>query len=524
MLFRHETFAFRLADIFFRNWLTFVLCVVGVTGVVSTALLMRAQSYVATTSIHVTRDDNVSQAMGFTQQSWISPAQQHVNAFNDFMQGVAPGGFVSKVLERAKIGKPINIDPEAKDPRFTRFRKGVFATAASNDVFQIGLTWDNPVECERLVEALRACFLDTLAGNQQAGTVATKSFLDSQIVIYKKRLEEAENALSEYKRLNHGNLPDSTQASLEQLANLRMERDYLVITSQDNALKRETIQQRIAQIKPVNVLEQTVTTDPLVLQMRELEAKRNSLLAQDWLPTSDPVQELGRQIEQLKKLIMEQAKADPLDSKNVIETKLQDNPEYLDLTQQLTQVAIDERAQKARIDQLSAKIHEYDERVKLLPAAERKLVEKTRDSDVIRKQYNDLWERREQAQLKANVERVTAMSRYQIFNNPYAEQTLGKTKKAFMVIASTVLGMIVGCLMLLLKEWADPSLRYETDVVRLLGVPVLASLPESSVLQFPVSKPRRGLLGGNRGSAEPVAALAAPGFSGSGKKHAGNDD
>jgi len=40
-----------------------------------------------------------------------------------------------------------------------------------------------------------------------------------------------------------------------------------------------------------------------------------------------------------------------------------------------------------------------------------------------------------------------------------------------------------------LIEWSDHSLRHETDAERLLGVPVLASVPEAADLRV-TSRPR----------------------------------
>jgi uncharacterized protein involved in exopolysaccharide biosynthesis len=512
MLFRRESIPLRLLDAFFRHWRVFLLCLIGVAGVVVAAVQLRGPSYVATISIRIIRDSGVSRALGMTQRTWESPAQQNVTRFNDLMQNVLPGGFVSRVLERAKLRKPITIDPEVQDPRFIAFRKGVFAGTRSQDVFQIGMTWDNPEECERLVQALQECYIEDTGLSKQAEAIATSQFLDSQLQLFKKRLQASEQALRDFKINNSGRLPQAQEAEIEQLASLKSERDILLITAQDNTLKREAILQRLAQIKPETTLEKTIGTDPMVLQMRELQAKRNGLLAQDWLPDSDPVREVDRQIQRLKaeNAALKTPQGKPYE--HVTETKLQDNPEYVSLHQQLTQVQIDERAQTARIALLNKTIGEYEARIRLLPEAERTLIEKTRDSEVLQQRYADLWQRREQALLKANVDRVTETSAYKLQNEIHAATTLGKSKKLFIVVASVLLGIVMGLLAILMKEWMDPTLRYETDTARLLGVPVLAALPESPGLRFP-APPARGWRGRrlSSGPEKRVAALPSPG-------------
>ncbi|GAB4461153.1 MAG: hypothetical protein OHK0029_26050 [Armatimonadaceae bacterium] len=495
MLNRRDSIAFRLVDAFFRNWIIFCLCVVGVSSVVSVALLTRSQTYSATASIQVLGDTGIQSALGITQYTrWDSPAQINANRFNVMMQMVAKDGFVDKVLQEANLDNPINIDPEANDPRFKMFRKNVFTTVQGKEVFQIGLVWESPDECERLVESLRSNFIEQIGANNRIQAADTTSMLDSQIKIYKKRLQDAEQALMDYKRMNAGKLPDSQQAEIEQLANLKMERDYLVITSNDNSLKRQALQKRLEQVQPVSVLEQTLRTDPLMTQLRDLEARRNSFIAEGWQPTGTQIGTIDRQIEQVRAQLAQRKLDDPLQTRNIAETKIQDNPVYLDLMQQLTEVDIEENRQVARVELLNRQIAAYEARIQQLPAAERMLVEKTRDREVVRKTYEDLWARREQAKIKAEVDRVTAESAFKMISPIYAEPTMGKSKVALMLTGSVILGIVVGFLMILVREFMDSSLRYEADAARILGVPVLAALPESPVLQFPVTEPK-GLFG-----------------------------
>ena len=122
-----------------------------------------------------------------------------------------------------------------------------------------------------------------------------------------------------------------------------------------------------------------------------------------------------------------------------------------------------------------------------MPRDERDLTEKTRDYTIIKNQFEELLARRESAQIKASVGAVTAESEYIKLNMVYAESSATSKKKALTIGGSLLVGVVLGFLLVLLREWMDPSLRYEADTVRLLDMPVLASLPESTYLRFPVS-------------------------------------
>lgn len=512
MLYRRDSITYRLLDAFFRNWGIFLLCVVGISSIVSVALITRSQSYVASVSIRVVGDTELNKAIGMMQyRSWESPAKRNIARFSDMMQDMRPTGFVNTTLQTANLSKPIKIDGATPDPRLGDFQRGIFTAAKSKELFSIGLIWDDKQECEKLVEAIQKRFIETIGEMSQADGIATVQFMDGQLADYRKRLQSAEKALSDFQIQMKGSLPGSQPAEIQRLVTLKTQRDALVTTSQDSALTRKAIEDRLKEIKPETVLAKEVSTDPLLLSIRELQAKRTALIKDNWKPDSQMVQVVDLQIDALKKDLERQQKSDPNQARNVDKLTLQDNPERQELQQQLVKINIAERTQKAQLAKLDQQIGEFERRIQLLPAAERILAEKTRDREFIQTQYQNLWARREQARLKASVDKINETSKLSPQSIIRAEPTLGKSKKVALIGGSVLLGLVVGCLMILLREWMDASLRYASDTERLLGVPVLASLPASPVLQFPLSTSRPGRLrprsNGRPGS---LPAISAP--------------
>jgi uncharacterized protein involved in exopolysaccharide biosynthesis len=488
LFYRRNSLPYRIFDAFFRNLLPFFLVVIAVTGVVATVLVFRNASYEASSSIRVISDNEVSNVMGFSERSVGSPAEINTAHFGDLMQNLLPGGFVDTVVKTAGMEKSIQVNPQARDPRLAKLRKYVSAKTQSNDVFTIALVWDKRDECERLVKALQETYIKEAGLSRQSQAVATAEYLNSEIERYKVDLEKAEQALTQYKTTHSGQLPDAQAAEVQQFANLRMERDYLSITAQDSALKRSALEQRIASIKPTAILEQTIANDPIVQEIRGLQAKRNEQINAGFNPaTSQTVGDIDKQIKKLEQQFASRQQSDPAQARNVVETKLQDNPEYMDLSQQLTDARIAETTQKARMALLNQQLSEYQKRISALPSAERELTEKTRDYTILKEQYEDLLQRRQQAELKANVERVTASSTLIVQNPVYAEEAISRSKKMIMIVGSILLGLIIGFGVIILREWMDPSFRYEADAAQLLGVPILAGLPESSDFRFPLA-------------------------------------
>ena len=471
----------RIRDAFSRHRWLFLLTLVVVTGITGAFLLLRARTFKATAYTQVIADNQeVADALGEQYRfAFINSAQQNANQFTDLFNDDRPGGFVATALKAADLRNPISVDPRDNDARYAKLRKGLFANVESPSLFSINLTWDNASECERIINAFQKQYIESAGQSKTAKSVATQTFLDTEIKKVEKRMRAAEQALIEYKQKNSGQLPEAQTADIEHLAALRMQRDTLVIASQDAGLQESALRQRIAQITPMTVYEQTVTDGPNASILKQLMTRRAALLSQGYLPTSEEVTRIDENIARLKASTDTDPSSKSATDKNVTQARMRSNPEYQELTAQLTKASITKQTQSAQISQANQKIAEYEARIARIPAAQRELADKTRDYTILKALYENLSDKREQARLKANLDRATALSTLIKVGTVYATPTATKTKQAIMLIGSLFLGLVVGGIVVVLSEWTDPTIRYAADAERLLELPVLAAVPET---------------------------------------------
>jgi len=488
-MYRNIPILYRVMESFFRYRLLFLISAVIITVIPAAVLLTRKPMFTATALVQVVVSDNTV-ILGDTRGTgnWTTLAQQNVNKLNDQMSDDSMGGFVDKALQSAHLAHPISVDPRVKDPRLALLRKGLSLSTVSDTVFSINLVWDNSSECEEIVKALQAQYVDQIVTEKSIEATRTREFLDEQLVIYGGKLREAENKVIEFKKHYSGNADSAIQALMAQYSEVKITLDELESSSHNNDLKRERIQQRLSQISPTTVKDKTYTyghiKTPLEIQKDGLEAEKSKWLQAGYLVTSQKIKALDTQIAALQEQIDAVEKANPNKDKNVSGETVVANPEYLNLQDQLNEVNMSADTEKAQVASLRQKAADYERQISKLPVAEQQLNEVMRPFNVLKARFEDLTKRRQDVGIREDLEKKTAQNTMHSLGTVFSQPTGGKTKTAIMLAGLLIFGLILGISVTVLAEWADPTLRYASDVERKLGVPVLISLPELEPLRL----------------------------------------
>ena len=501
-MYRHTSIFYRIIDSFFRHQLLFWGAVLIVSSMTMAALYARSKTYHATALTQVQTNSVATVLQGNENYSWIPPSQKNVDHFMELAKQSQPGGFLDTALKNANLATPINVDPQGDDPRSAALQKNLNANAESTNQFSINLTWDNQEECKNITEALQKQYIAEVGLDRSSNSIASVHFLDSQIADVTQKMHQAEKALADFKASNGGQLSDAESSYNNQLSSLEAQVTDKQITLGENGKKKTFLQQQLTQLKPMSIAEQTVSDQtPLEREVANLLAQRDAQMTGPGAktPQHPDIVALDTRISQLEKKQRSNAKA-PENQHNT-QIKLQDNPQYQALREQIAEAAIAQEADEMEMQNLQQQIIKYKALVNTIPAAQRQLADKTRDYSSLQDLYNTLEKKRQDVQLTSNLDRLTASNSLMPIGVTYATPTTGKTKLIAMLLGSIILGCLVGVILIVLSEWSDHSLRYEADTERLLGVPVLAMLPDADDLRTAVS--RRALTGG-------IAALPSP--------------
>ena len=493
-MYRRTPIFFRIVDSFFRHQLLFWSALLIVSSLTMAALYARSKTFHATATTQV-QAESVASVLGATDtNSWVTPAQKHIDRFNDLIKHNLSGGFLDTALKNAepKLNPPLNADPQADDPRYAMLQKNLSAYADSANQFSINLTWDNPDETKSILDALQSQYIKEVGLDSSAVSLLSVHFLNVQITESENRLRRSEKALSDFKASYGGQLSDAESYYSNEIASDKSEMGTMQRDTNQKAKTAQVLKQQLAQMRPMSIAEQMVSDQsPLQAAIASLLARRDAELAGlpgrlPMTPQHPDIVALDARISQLEQKQRAGAKA-PENQHNT-QTKMQDNPAYQGLKLQIAEAEIARDSDLQAMQDLKQRITKNVALLSRVPNAQRQLADKTRDYQDATGQYQKLLAQRDAVQLQANLNKQTASDSLTPASVIYAMPTTGKTKMIAMLLGSLLLGCLVGIILVVLSVWSDHSLRYEGDAERLLGVPVLAALPESAELRMTTAR------------------------------------
>lgn len=284
----------------------------------------------------------------------------------------------------------------------------------------------DPEKAVRVLQSMVSIFIETKLGDSRKDSAAARKFIDSQIQIYEKKLQEAESRLKEF-RLQHIDMQavdgkagagQLTEASAD-LAKARLE--LREAESSRDVLKRQIVEQGSVSISPA-YSRMSDAAYALTLEGR-LEAQKKNLdsLLQRYTerhPDVISARHLIRELEEQRRAEIAERKkkaaANPgsvLDVGNSGNEKL--NAAYAEA--------------EAKVASLQARVSEYESRYaeikrlqKAEPEVEAELARLNRDYDIHKKNYEALVARRESASLASAMDSAPGVEDFRLVDPPRA--------------------------------------------------------------------------------------------------------
>jgi len=374
--------------------------------------------------------------------------------------------------------KTLDMDKDAADQiAFERLligiRKRSEVKMKSPDVFQVSYEDKDPVTARNAVRVLKDLFVDENRSKKSAQAKTAVKFSEDQAKVYKKKLEDSEKALYEYRAQYPMQQPGKElDYNISLLTNYQTSLTTVEMNLKEAQNKIDLIKRQLAGKESVIISSDVLDLNPAVSRLNSklqgLQSDLDDRMSDN--PDSPEIVSLQAQIDDThEKLRLETekmvesdtAQTSPLFYKR-LEQKLKDAQRTVD----------DLKARKKNLEDL---VKEYEEKIETLPEQEKELAKRTRDMEVNENIYKMLLLKAEENRL-ATAEIEEKGTKYTILEDARIPLKPSKPEILLIGIVAFILAVLSGFGCVFLAEFSDHSFRGVEDAKSFLKFEILGGI------------------------------------------------
>jgi polysaccharide chain length determinant protein (PEP-CTERM system associated) len=396
-----------------------------------------------------------------------------------------------------KVARMTDLDVKAKTPEQTEAMldglasKISIADAGRENIYTISYQDPNGDLAKKVVQSLLTIFVETSLGKTRQDISSSARFIEEQLQQYQQKLNDAENALKEFKQKHIGMMPGQGGDYYSKLAETSAQLRQAQLDQQEAVNRRNQLKRQLADEEP----ELTAAAAAAGSAHPEIDGRIQALQNQmdqlrlkytDLHPDIQATKRLIEKLEAQKKIDLADRKKDPAG------TRIQ-NPVY----QQLT-LAIAEA--DATVSSLGARVAEYQRRYgelrkasNMIPQVEQEYTQLTRDYDVYRQNYDALLKRRESVTMSGEVESKTDTVDFRVIDPPFVPSQPAWPNRPLLLSLVSLGGLVAGIAVAFLLSQLRRTVTDRRVLRELTGLPLLGAVARVETDETRRRK-RKGLL------------------------------
>ena len=394
-----------------------------------------------------------------------------------------------------KLVQTVGLDAQAKSGEDReRIIDSVMKTleikaAGRDNLYTLTFRDVDPGRAKRAVAELASMFMESRTGGKVEDTIAAKKFIDEQIAVYEKKLQEAENRLKEFKIRYAGLTPEEGKDFFA-----RMSETYALLSQARLELReaervREAYRRGLESEETAAVASGAGTSAGASGKLAEIDARLDSQrrnldsMLQRYTESHPDVLGAQRVIQELEEQRRQLIAANRKSGVSAIQPATTGQRASETLKVSLAQA-------EASYASLSSRVAEYTERydrlkaqAALVPQLEAEYAQLNRDYDVNKKNYESLVARRESATISAQMQSVAGVSDFRLVDPPRASPVSPNNR--VLIPLALILALAAGLLAAYIANEARPTFYDGRSLREVCGLPLLG------VVSMIVSEPRR---------------------------------
>ena len=292
------------------------------------------------------------------------------------------------------------------------------------------------------MQAFLQILMNNTVGANTASTTTAQNFLDQQVQDYGKRLSEAEAKLADFQKANIGYIPSQggssyftrLQAAETQLQNLQSQYDTAV------AGRSTTLQQMRAMASGSSSSGIDPRTQEIDKQIAAYQQKLNTLL----LSYTDEYPDVASTRRMIKQLQDRRTALQKNVASGSVMAVASDNPVYQEMQKSMYTSQVNIQTLATQISLQKKQIADLKNQADKITGVQAQLQQLTRNYDATKKQYNQLLERSNTAQLSQDATQSGNNLKFRVVNPPVVPLTPVSPNRSLLLLLVFAFAVAIG--------------------------------------------------------------------------------
>lgn len=369
-------------------------------------------------------------------------------------------------------------------------------TAHNLPAIQVSFAYRERYTAQKVCQDIVSRFMSENVSDRMNNIVATDQFLKDEFDRAKRDLDNDDKKLADFRTKYAGKLPEEQSLNLGEMNALQQRLQILNEAASRNDEQRLMLEAEL-RINNDRLLSLKDTSAPQTIQRNEritdldheiqtletsLENMRNQY-TEDFPDVQKAKQQLAvlkRQRDALNKpeKASETAKNTPPVENPVLTRQRMDGQATVEQIKTALQTNSMESHRIAKeVDDMNSQIKQYQSRVTGVPAGESEESELLRDRDLAKAKYQELEMKLQRSSISMDMESRKEGESLEVLDQASLPDTPTAPKRSLIIPAGAVLGLLVGIILIAIREVKDTSLKNLKDARLYTQLSILGSIP-----------------------------------------------
>ncbi|MEZ4600270.1 MAG: GNVR domain-containing protein [Syntrophotaleaceae bacterium] len=374
---------------------------------------------------------------------------------------------VSSVLDKIDSG-PVYGSPAEKQSKIVDLqRRTRIEVQNRGDLFIVSLVDRNPRFAMDFVNTLVRSYVESNISAKREESYGANRFLNEQIDLFKKKLDQSEDAIIQYRRSQGVSLGNEEQSKVDDIRAYVRQIDDIDLEITTMTARKKLLENQLLGLDPmIAVLSETRRSDRLAVLERQLQT-----LLLTYTENYPEVLRLKAEIETLRN--RQETTEEAADESTAMEGA---NPVYQETMQAKLALEAEISSLQARRTKLQQMVAGRESELREFPEKNKELDRLIQERDSARSIYEQLLQRLGQSEVSKQMEIGDKTTTFRIVDPAILPKVPVAPNMIKLILMSVAVGLGCGLGLVVLLEKMDGTIK-DPEEIQELSVPVLAQIP-----------------------------------------------